>query len=80
MPNPGAPSVQLRELRLGQGYADCPAMDSVQDDLQVFGAGMTWKHGRLLRLVIGVHYMAQLEIILDLTHSDEPLKGVNKKE
>ena len=31
-------------------------------------------------LMIGFHYMAQLDIILDLTHSDEPLKGMNKKE
>lgn len=30
-------------------------------------------------LMIGFHYVAQLEIILDLTHSDEPLKGMNKK-
>lgn len=36
----------------------------------------TWQ---VIMLMIGVHYVAQMEIILDLTHSDEPLKGVNKK-
>lgn len=29
--------------------------------------------------MIGVHYMVG-KIFLDLTHSDEPLKGMNKKE